>query len=313
MFGPNKSIPTLAAARLQRWALLLSAYNYEIKYRPTQNHSNADTLSRLPLEQVTDEATITFDTIFSLGQVEVFPITAKQVAAATSKDPVLVKVLQFVYSGWPDSVDAMLKPYFNCKNEISIERGCLMRGIRIIVPTQYQKIVLDELHMDHPGISRMKSLAHSYVWWPNIDDDITQLVKSCIPCHTVKSNPPKFPLNPWLWPTKPWSRIHIDFAGPLFGKTYFVVIDAHSKWPEVFTMSSTTSSHTIDVLRHLFACYGIPDQIVSDNGPQFTSEEFLSFLKSNGIRHTCTLSPFNECASRTFCKNSETSSNCLKG
>ena len=126
MFGPNKSIPTLAAARLQRWALLLSAYNYEIKYRPTQNHSNADTLSRLPLEQVTDEATITFDTIFSLGQVEVFPITAKQVAAATSKDPVLVKVLQFVYSGWPDSVDAMLKPYFNCKNEISIERGCLM-------------------------------------------------------------------------------------------------------------------------------------------------------------------------------------------
>ena len=160
-----------------------------------------------------------------------------------------------------------------------------MRGIRVIVPTQYQKIVLDELHMDHPGISRMKSLARSYVWWPNIDDDITQLVKSCIPCHTVKSNPPKFPLNPWLWPTKPWSRIHIDFAGPLFGKIYFVVIDAHSKWPEVFTMSSTTSSQTIDVLRHLFACYGIPDQIVSDNSPQFTSEEFSSFLKSNGIRH----------------------------
>ena len=144
----------------------------QTRSQTTQNHSNADTLSRLPLEQVTDEATITFDTIFSLGQVEVFAITAKQVAAATSKDPVLVKVLQFVYSGWPDSVDAMLKPYFNCKNEISIERGCLMRGIRVIVPTQYQKIVLDELHMDHPGISRMKSLARSYVWWPNIHHSV---------------------------------------------------------------------------------------------------------------------------------------------
>jgi hypothetical protein len=288
IFGPNKGIPTLAAARLQRWALLLSAYTYEIKYRPTQNHANADILSRLPLEQVTDDATnvINFDSVFSLGQVEVFPITAKQIAVATSKDPILVKVLQFVYSGWPDNVDAMLTPYFNCKNEISVESSCLMRGIRVIVPAQYQKVVLDKLHMDHPGISRMKSLARSYVWWPNIDDDITQLVKSCIPCHTVKSNPPKFPLNPWLWATKLWSRIHIDFAGR---KTYFVIVDAHSKWPEVFTMNSTTSSHTIDVLRHLFACYGIPDQIVSDNGPQFTSEEFSLFLRSNSIRHT--LSP----------------------
>jgi hypothetical protein len=74
IFGPNKGIPTLAAARLQRWALLLSAYTYEIKYRPTQNHANADILSRLPLEQVTDDATnvINFDSVFSLGQVEVF-------------------------------------------------------------------------------------------------------------------------------------------------------------------------------------------------------------------------------------------------
>ncbi len=123
------------------------------------------------------------------------------------------------------------------------------------------------------------------VWLPTIDRDIDTLVKACLPCLSVKSSPPKSPLNPWKWPAKPWSRIHVDFAGPVFGKMYFIVVDAHSKWPEVFIMSSTTSTKTIDVLRTVF---GLPDQLVSDNGPQFTSEEFTLFLRKNGIRHTRT-------------------------
>lgn len=63
----------------------------------------------------------------------------------------------------------------------------------------------------------------------------------------------------------------MDFVGPLFGRTYFVIIDAHSKWPEVFEMSSTTATKTIDVLRHVFATHGLPDCVVSDNGPQFVN------------------------------------------
>ena len=87
-----------------------------------------------------------------------------------------------------------------------------------------------------------------------------------------------------MWPAKPWVRIHVDFAGPLYGKTYFIIVNAHSKWPEVFEMTSTTTSKTIDILRQVFAAYGLPDQLVSDNGPQFSSEEFQLFLKCNGIK-----------------------------
>ena len=93
------------------------------------------------------------------------------------------------------------------------------------------------------------------------------------------------PLHPWLWPSKPWQRIHIDYAGPVRGRMLLVVIDAHSKWPEVIEMSSTTSCATIRVLRTLFATYGLPRQLVSDNGPQFTSLEFEHFLKLNGVKH----------------------------
>ena len=131
----------------------------------------------------------------------------------------------------------------------------------------------------------MKSIARSYFWWPKLDSEIEDMAKSCTSCQGVKQAPARAPLHPWIWPTTPWQRIHVDFAGPFLGKTFFIVIDAHSKWPEVIEMSSTTSTQTIEALRKLFASYGFPEQLVSDNGPQFTSEEFKSFMKANGIKH----------------------------
>ncbi len=87
------------------------------------------------------------------------------------------------------------------------------------------------------------------------------------------------------WPSKPWQHIHIDFAG-LFQKAMFLVaVDAHSKWPEAYLMSSTTVSQTISVLQKMFATHGLPEQIVSDNGPQFVSSEFAEFMKQNGVKH----------------------------
>ena len=104
-------------------------------------------------------------------------------------------------------------------------------------------------------------------------------------CHAIKPNPPTAPLHPWVWPDTPWKRIHVDFAGPFQGKMFFIVIDAHSKWPEVVTMSTTTSHTTIEALRSMFARFGLPEQLVSDNGPQFTSTEFAQFMKGNHIKH----------------------------
>ena len=123
------------------------------------------------------------------------------------------------------------------------------------------------------------------MWWPGIDRDIELLVRGCIACLEVKQAPAVAPLHPWIWPSRPWQRVHVDFAGPCFGTSYLVVVDAHSKWPEVFEMASTTAAKTIQVLRHLFGKYGLPEQLVSDNGPQFTSEEFGTFLKRNGVEH----------------------------
>ena len=84
---------------------------------------------------------------------------------------------------------------------------------------------------------------------------------------------------------QPWQRIHIDFAGPMNGQNFLIVVDSHSKWLEVIEMKSTTATATIKELRRLFATYGLPEHLVSDNGPQFTSADFAEFMKVNGIKH----------------------------
>ena len=172
-----------------------------------------------------------------------------------------------------------LKPYYNRCNELTIQSNCLMWGIRVVVPQRFRRKVLDELHTSHFGITEMKQLARGYIWWLAIDQDIEKLAKSCQACMSVKNSPPSSPLSPWVWPAKPWQRVHVDFAGPLFGKTYLVLIDAHSKWPEIWEMSSTSSSKTIDVLRQIFSVFGLSEQVVTDNGSQFVSEEFLHFYE----------------------------------
>ncbi|XP_056138804.1 uncharacterized protein K02A2.6-like [Lampris incognitus] len=170
-------------------------------------------------------------------------------------------------------------------NDLTIQQGCLMWGTRVVVPPKLRPRVLNELHTAHPGVVRMKSLARSYVWWPGIDSQIKLQAKSCHSCQRSQREPSLAPLHPWMWPSSPWERIHVDFAGSFEGHMYLVVVDAHSKWPEVQIMDSTTASKTITVLRGLFSRHGLPHILISDNGPQFCSEEFATFLKANGVKH----------------------------
>ena len=287
IFGPTASIPPLAAARMHRWALYLSAYSYSLEYHSTHLHSNADALSRLPLELREEEKQEGRDVSsrFNLVQMASVPLTHLELKAATQKDPLLAKVLEFTRNGWPKEIPEELKVFFRRSGELTVEAGCLLLGNRVVIPGSYHQKLLAELHSGHPGICRMKALARGYIWWPGIDQRIEEVAKSCQLCAEIKTTPSVAPLHPWLWPEQPWRRIHIDFAGPLYDKMYMLVVDAHSKWPEIWEMKSTSATRTVEVLKHLFSLYGLPEQVVTDNGPQFVSSEFASFLSSRGIKH----------------------------
>ena len=281
ILGPKTGIPTLAAARLQRWSLILSAYDYDIEYRKGSEHSNADGLSRLPdpTESV-PKVSVKCVTLDSL------PVDSEMIQKALKEDSTLVKVYDYVLHGWPAHVnDPELDPYFRKRHELSIESGCLLWGFRVVIPTSLRNMLLQELHAEHLGIVSMKRLARGYLWWPGLDNCLEELALSCDVCQSMRNNPAQVPLHPWVYPSTVWERIHIDFAEK--DKQFFLIlVDSHSKWIEVFPMKNcTTAEKTIDVLRACFARYGLPQVLVSDNGPQFTSTAFQTFMKMNGIVH----------------------------
>ena len=163
-----------------------------------------------------------------------------------------------------------------------MQDGCILWGSCVVIPPPGCQKVIDKLHAAHPGISRMKSLARSYVWWPGMDEDLETKVKDCRQCQEIQKSPPAVPMQNWEWPAQPWSRLHIDYVGPYQGKMFLVVVDAHSKWMEVSIVNSAMTATTIEKLRTMFATHGLPRTVVSDDGSVFTSSDFEQFMLRNG-------------------------------
>ena len=240
ILGPKQGIPPRAAVRLQRWANLLAAYQYTIQFKATLDHANADAMSRLPLPVVPSVDGEQDAQCFLLGQMQAWPVTVEQLKVATKRDAILSKVVQYTCTSWPACVPETMASFQRKKEELSVENGCLLWGVRVVIPSSLRTQVKNQLHQDHCGISRMKAIAGSYLWWPGLDQELESLAKSCLQC---------------------------------------------TKWPEVVIMSDTTAEKTVDALRAIFATHGLPEQVVSDSGPQFTSQVFEQFMKLNGIRH----------------------------
>ena len=197
LFKESSATPTLASARIQRWALILGAYDYHIVYKPGPDHSNADMLSRLPLPDAPSNIPVPGETILLMDMLNSIPVTSTQIKSWTDRDPILSKVRTMVLTGWHDTDDEHLKPYQQRRQELSIHDGCILWGSRVVVPQAGRGKILEELHEGHPGASRMKNLARSFVWWPRIDKDMEETVQNCDPCQQSQHLPAAAPLQPW--------------------------------------------------------------------------------------------------------------------
>lgn len=246
LFDHTRAIP--------QWALTLAAYSYSIVYKSGTSNCNADAFSRLPLPDTPTKVPMPADTGFLLEQLNDTPVTANMIKKWTNQDPVLAKVKNFVLKGWPSSLaDNDIRPYYNKQNELSVEGGYVLRGIRVVVLPQGRKKVLEMLHDAHPGMEQMKRLARSYVWWPRTDDEIEERVKSCHACQSSRNNPEIALLHPLEWPSKPWTLIHLDYAGPFMNKMFLIIVDTHTKWLDIHVTPSSTAAVTIEKLQRTFS------------------------------------------------------------
>ena len=295
IIGTKKGIPELAANRLQRYALFLSAYNYNIEYVKGENNT-ADFLSRsVPIEnniEIDDKGIDKSSIVHFISDIFLKPITVNEIRKETERDEILRIVINHLKNGWPRNVnDVKLRPYFLCRLELSLENGCLLRGHKVIIPAVFRDRLLNELHSSHFGIVKIKMEARSRMWWPNIDKQIEEKVGSCSLCTSFRCAPPRAPLAPWPYPERPWERVHLDFF-TLHAKNFLIVVDAHSKWIECYPMSSTNSDAVIMKLYELFSRFGLVHTLVTDNATNFTSNQFNNFCISNNIKHV-TIAPYH--------------------
>lgn len=306
--------------RLHRWCDRLYQYTFDILYRPGRENHVADCLSRsyddtesehsanvaavaaAGVSDVTSSDANTHDGLIAtiFGSVGTDVITLQSVGRATASDDQLSRVREYIINGWPTKKSAVpndLHTYYAVRDELStaMDGQCIVRGSRTVVPSALRDTVLELAHEGHPGIVRMKSRCRQAVWWPGIDKAIENFVRECTACIVSGKSvrPVPGPLLPVPLPSGPWRKLALDFAGeftiaPAHQRYLLVAMDYYSKWPEVALCGSPTSAAAITFLTGLFDRFGLVEELVTDNGVQFTSSEFSEFLQSLGIRHSRT-------------------------
>ena len=159
----------------------------------------------------------------------------------------------------------------------------LLYNDRVVIPSSLQKKILRDFHIGHPG-----EKPHCHIYWPNMDKDLVDMVDSCKGC-ALAAKAPATTCKPLPKTVQPWQRIHVDFAGPLDNQYYLIVVDSLSKWTEVLKCKRPTTNCTIGFLHELFVRFGMVDRVVTDNGTQFTSNEFKQFCHTYLVKHIMTI------------------------
>ncbi|XP_053617728.1 uncharacterized protein K02A2.6-like [Plodia interpunctella] len=276
LFAP-KSKP---CARIERWVLRLQSYKFTVIYKPGKMNI-ADPLSRLCVLGSTGKSggDEYVHQIVELARPKA--ISLKDITQASLNDKEIIGVKKAIYAQeWVESV----KNYKIFENELCFYGDILLKGHRIVIPQILRKNVLDAAHEGHPGVVAMKGRLRSKVWWPRIDKDAENLVKSCKSCTLVGIPNPPVPMKRRELPVAPWIDVAMDLLGPLPNHEYLLVlVDYYSRYKEVKITKSITSLQIITLLKEIFSRLGYPVSITVDNGKQFVSNEFRTYCKECNI------------------------------
>ena len=193
-------------------------------------------------------------------------------------------------NGWPEyKEDCQLgaRHLYQARSELSISDGLLLKGDRIIIPATLQKEVLGHIHQGHFGITKCRERAASSVWWPGISKDISDLIGKCRVCQEKQSSQTREPLLSSPLPQRPFQQMAADLCEHN-GRHYLVVVDYYSRYLDICFLSKTTSLVVIGHLKKIFARHGVPETLVSGNGPQFSLSEFKAFSDFWNFQHVTT-------------------------
>lgn len=273
-----------APKRLQTMLLRLLPYHIDVFYKKGCEMHLSDMLSRA---YILDHD---FKPMMQLNAVSHLPISKNRLEVlrkATDEDDTMLKLKSVILRGWPDSkqdLPEQLTPYYSYRDEMIVHDGLVFKGERVTVPISYRSVVKNHLHLSHLGRESMLRRARMCVFWPGMTSEIGQVADSCEACSSFNKAQQKETLMP-IESNYPYEVVGVDlFAWK--GKDYLVTVDYYSGHWEIDRLYSTSSCTVINKLKVHFARNGIPCKVVSDNGPQFSAQEFNVFSNQWDFKHT---------------------------
>lgn len=276
-----------APKRLQAMKLRLQKYDITVKYHKGKEMHIADTLSRAyPSDTGTDKQDDIVD-VNVIQHISVSPERVKEIQLHTAKDETLQALRKAIVEGWPDLINELppvVGRYASYRSELSFTDGIILRGDRIVVPQTLRKSMLEKLHSSHLGITGTRRRAAECLYWPNMNNDIKEFISQCETCRSMEVANAKMPLTPHDIPDRPWSKVGVDLF-TLNNINYLILVDYFSGYFEVDELSQTLAINVIQKMKYHFARYGLPEVVVSDNGPQFSCLEFLNFSEKFDFKH----------------------------
>ena len=281
--------------RVQQFRMRMMRYNFTINHVPGKSLTTADTLTRAPISEPNSEDVLLQDESDAYIQIALQNIPASrldEIRKLQQEDQISREVISHCRSGWPEKhqLYGPVRSFYPVAAQLSVENELLMNGNRLVIPSVLQKEILEILHKGHQGMTKCKEMAKQAVWWPGIGRQIEETVKNCKECCKYQFQKAEHLISTAL-PDRPWQRVATD----LFEwkkANYLFIIDYYSRWIEIAKLERTNADNIIAHTKSIFARYGIPETVISDNGPQYSSEAYSTFSKQYGFQHI-TSSPYH--------------------
>ena len=267
--------------------LRLQKYHFDLDFEPGKRMVVSDVLSRAHLDEAKSEIPESEMELYVHSIITNLPVSEqrwKQLQSETVIDSTLQMLKGYILYGWPSTIDSSLKPYFSFRDEICYHDGALLKGQRLIIPSKMRAEIKSIPHQGHIGISRTKSNARNSVYWPNINVEIVDMISNCSTCTDNRNSQQRETLIPHVKPDLPWEKVGIDLF-TLFNKDYVLIVDYYSKFFEISKIPDKESPTVITHLKSIFSRQGIPKEVISDKGPEFSSSSFSAFAQQWDFKH----------------------------
>ena len=282
-----------APRRLQAMLLRAQDYNYTVVWKKGSDQLIADHLSRSCLPEPGGH-----EEFEKINMSSFLPMRAERLERLqkeTEADQVLSTLKSVIVEGWPDDkskLPSVLMPYHSYADELTVQNGIIFKGERVIIPQSMRNEMKHDIHQSHLGVSGCTRRARESLFWPGMSSEIRQYISQCETCRRYETSEQKETLMSHELPERPWEKVGTD-CFELDGKNYLITVDYFSNFWEIDLLDNLKSLTVVRKLKSHFARHGIPDQLISDNAPYFTSEGFQNFTQQWDIEH-CTSSPHHQ-------------------